>query len=464
MSGYVLIIDAMSNRRIHLRSRLDTVAYQVDLAETQAEGLAKIRQDAPDVVIIADDLPGLKLRQFCRALRASPVSQLTTVVVAVRSENHSARVSALNDGAHDVIDQTADATDLKARMRSFLRSRQFLEDTRAHRAPQQAHGMSEAIPEFAPRIIATIVCAASFDKAEINYRFGAETGIETRLVAARAARRAPDEDSDVFVLVESDHTDEARETLAALLTHPVSRHSRILFVTDRTGKSASPLDLGAHDQVPTTVTQNELALRIHRLARRKRDADRQRKAATELEHKAYVDALTGLNNRTALDEYLIGTDRALAVHPRQVAVLIADLDHFKAINDNHGHAAGDVVLVHVAQTMKAHLRDGDFIARYGGEEFLIVLPDVTPAQARSVANRLRDAVADSPKAIKNGTYVRATISIGIAVAQRNQRVSTTALCFAADRALYDAKRNGRNRIEVSQGAIRPAIPEHRMGA
>ncbi|MBO6886214.1 MAG: GGDEF domain-containing protein, partial [Marivita sp.] len=118
----------------------------------------------------------------------------------------------------------------------------------------------------------------------------------------------------------------------------------------------------------------------------------------------------------------------------------------------------------VAQTMKAHLRDGDFIARYGGEEFLIVLPDVTPAQARSVANRLRDAVADSPKPIKNGTYVRATISIGIAVAQRNESVSTKALCFAADRALYDAKRNGRNRIEVSEGAIRPMIPEHRMGA
>lgn len=464
MPGYVLIIDAMSNRRIHLRSQLDTAAYQVDLAETQAEGLAKIRQDAPDVVIVADDLPGLRLRQFCRALRATPMSQLTTVVVAVRSENHSARVSALNDGAFDVIDQTADSTDLKARMRSFLRSRQFLQDTRAHPAPQQVQGLSEPMQEFAPAVIATFVHGSLADHSDIARVFDAETGIETRTLAAHAARRDPDPETDVYVLFETDHSDEARETLAALLTHPVSRHSRILFVTDRADKSASPLDLGAHDHVPNTVTQNELALRIKRQARLKRDAERQRKTATKLEQIAYVDAVTGLNNRAAMDDYLIGTDRSLAAHPRQLAVLIADLDHFKAINDNHGHAAGDLILAHVAQTMKAHLRDGDFIARYGGEEFLIVLPDVAPDQARTVAQRLRNAVSDSPKMIAGGTYVRATISIGVAIALRTDRVSTRALCDAADKALYAAKRNGRNRIEVAQHHVQPDLKAQSIGA
>ena len=89
-------------------------------------------------------------------------------------------------------------------------------------------------------------------------------------------------------------------------------------------------------------------------------------------------------------------------------VLILDIDHFKSINDNHGHSAGDMVLSHIAQIMKSSLRDGDFIARYGGEEFLIVLPDVRPGQARAVASRLRDAVAGGATAIENGTHVRAT--------------------------------------------------------
>ena len=464
MPGHVLIIDAMSNRRIHLRAQLDTAAYQVDLAGSQAEGLMKIRQDAPDVVIVADDLPGLRLRQFCKALRASPPSQLTTVVVAVRRENHSARVSALNDGAFDVIDQTADSPDLKARVRSFLRTRQSFQDVRAQSMPHQAHGLSEPVQDFAHGIVATYVRSTPTATDDFHHVFDSETGIETRVQASQAARRDPDADTDVYILVETDHGNEARETLASLLTHPVGRHSRILFVTDRVCTSASPLDLGAHDHVPTSITTSELTLRIQRLARRKRDSDRQRKAATELEQKAYVDALTGLNNRAAMEEYLRGFDKSRALHPRQLAILVADLDHFKAINDNHGHTAGDLVLAHVAQTMISHLRDGDFIARYGGEEFLIVLPDVAHSQARSVAQRLRDAVADSPKIIDGGTYVRVTVSIGIAVALAGDRSSTRSLCDAADRALYDAKRNGRNRIEMSERHPQPGWSTQRIGA
>lgn len=90
MPGYILIIDAMSNRRIHLRAQLDTAAYPVELVESQSEGLVRIRQDSPDVVIVADDLPGLRLRQFCKLLRTSSKTQLTTIVVAVQRENHSA--------------------------------------------------------------------------------------------------------------------------------------------------------------------------------------------------------------------------------------------------------------------------------------------------------------------------------------------------------------------------------------
>ena len=465
MPGSVLIIDAMSNRRIQLRSRLDTAAYPVDMAESQAEGLARIRQDPPDVVIIADDLPGLRLRQVCKLLRSNPQTQLTTIVVAVQRENHSARVSALRDGAYDVIDQSADSTDLKARMRSFLRTRHLSEDTQAPSVPQAAQGMAEAVPDFAPKVVATFVTSTALDGTPpLNAAITPATGIDARTVSAQTARRTPNAETDVYVLIEPPQGDEARETLSALLTHPASRHSRILFVTDCTAQRASPLDLGAHDQVPSTVSPTELALRIQRLARRKRDADRARKTTTELGQKAYVDVLTGLNNRTAMEEYLVRTDRALAEYPRAVAMLIVDLDHFKAINDTHGHAAGDTILAHVAQTMKSRLRDGDFIARYGGEEFLIVLPDVGPREARSVAQRLRNAVADSPKAIDNGTHVRATVSVGVAMASRSDRLSTADLRRAADSALYAAKRNGRNRIEVAHHPALQGAPLHRISA
>ena len=201
--------------------------------------------------------------------------------------------------------------------------------------------------------------------------------------------------------------------------------------------------------MPLSVSGPELALRINRLAERKRAADQARRATTELGEKAYTDALTGLNNREAIRDYMRKSDRALAEHPRPMAVLMADIDHFKAINDNHGHAAGDAVLAKVAAVLKADLREGDFLGRYGGEEFLIILPDVSPKQARCVAQRLCETVASCSTAIDDGTHVRVTISIGLALASRSDRKSTQDLLRAADNALYTAKRTGRNRISVA---------------
>lgn len=449
MSGHVLIIDALSNRRIHLRAQLDTAAYAVDLADTLQDGLMRLQHDPPDVVIFADDLPGLRLRQVCKALRANACTQLTTIVVAVARENHSARISALSAGAHDVIDHHSDASDLRARLRNFMRIRQTTEDTQRQKQGL-ATGLAEARQDFTPKTIASVI--ATGGTQDMTTRIAAmpeDSGVRANVVTALSARRTPDPEADVFVIVESGSGPDARDLLCALLTHPDSRHARFLFVSDRGAPAASPLDLGADDHVPHSVTPAELAVRISRLARRKQDSDRARKAARQLNELAYTDPTTKLNNRQAMDAYLTRLDRALAEHPRPLALLIADIDHFKAINDNHGHAAGDDILAHVATLLKSNLRDGDFIARYGGEEFLIVLHDVGPGQARSIAQRLGNRVAASPKRIEDGPHVRATISIGLAHAGRTDRLSTRALMRAADNALYLAKGNGRNRIEVA---------------
>lgn len=450
MAGHVLIIDALSNRRIHFRAHLDIAAYPVELAETQTEGLLRIQEDPPDVVIVSDDLPGLRLRQFCKTLRTHARTQLTTIVVAVARENHSARVSALIAGAHDVTDHQSDPADLKARLRNFMRIKQSSQDSRPPARPEIRKGLAEPETQFLPKTVVTFVIPDSL--SDLSMRIGEiarDTGVETRVASAKEARRTPDPDTDVFVLYETDGATDARDLLGALQSHAQCRHSRILFITDRNTPSASPLDLGAHDQAPLSVSSSELALRILRLAHFKHEADEARKTTTELGEKAYTDPLTRLHNRQAMEEYLARTDRALLDHARPMALLIADIDHFKAINDNHGHAAGDDILAHIASVLKANLRDGDFVARYGGEEFLVVLPDVAPAQARSVAQRLRNTVAKTPKAIEDGTHVRATISIGVAYARRTDQLSSKDLRRAADNALYRAKRNGRNRIEIA---------------
>ncbi len=159
---------------------------------------------------------------------------------------------------------------------------------------------------------------------------------------------------------------------------------------------------------------------------------------------ASLDALTGVANRRGIEHFMAGAMRQARVQHEPLAVLALDIDHFKQLNDNFGHAAGDRVLQHVARTCAEALRDADLLGRIGGEEFLVVLPGNTLDQAADVAERLRArveslALGDLPAGL------RTTISIG--VAQMSSQDSNVAdLLLRADEALYRAKAEGRNRV------------------
>lgn len=158
-----------------------------------------------------------------------------------------------------------------------------------------------------------------------------------------------------------------------------------------------------------------------------------------------LDPLTGLFNRSALDQRLSeldGQPSGEAGGPSH-ALLLCDLDNFKRVNDRLGHAAGDAVLQDVAYTMRGTLRAGDSIYRVGGEEILVVLPGATRADAVGVAERLRRAVRE-----RRPAGVQVTISVGVAVSQPGP-LDTDELVGLADAALYSAKAGGRDRVEVS---------------
>ena len=175
---------------------------------------------------------------------------------------------------------------------------------------------------------------------------------------------------------------------------------------------------------------------------------------------ATVDPLTGIANRQAvlarLDEEL---DRANRYH-RQLSVVIIDLDHFKRLNDAHGHAAGDAVLRHVGQRLAASVRAVDIAGRYGGEEFLVVLPETGPDAAASLAEKLRRAVGGSEVRLPDGELVSVTLSAGVAGGQ-GDLLRLDALVRDADAALYSAKALGRDQVYVfretgDDGTIRRA--------
>ena len=163
---------------------------------------------------------------------------------------------------------------------------------------------------------------------------------------------------------------------------------------------------------------------------------------------ASIDALTGLHNRGWLDDTY---DREIKRSERDelpLALIMIDVDHFKNYNDEFGHLSGDQVLVTVADAIRSPLRPNDLVARFGGEEFAVLLPETTVSNARIIAERLREHVANSdPGMLDNRQLPAVTISLGIA--GRQPGYSLDMMIAAADVAMYHAKRNGRNRVEVA---------------
>lgn len=166
----------------------------------------------------------------------------------------------------------------------------------------------------------------------------------------------------------------------------------------------------------------------------------------QFEHQASVDALTGIHNRHWMSDAFPRVLHNCAFNNLPYAIMVADIDNFKRINDTYGHVVGDVALKAVARCMAENLRPHDLLVRYGGEEFAMLLPDTGLEEARVIAERLRATIADSEMRYNEISF-RITISIGIAPARLEEKLEI--LIGEADRALYRAKDLGRNRVEVS---------------
>jgi diguanylate cyclase (GGDEF)-like protein len=175
----------------------------------------------------------------------------------------------------------------------------------------------------------------------------------------------------------------------------------------------------------------------------------------DLRHRSRHDGLTGLLNRRTMEETLLAQVQRSRRTGEPFTVLMLDLDHFKAINDRHGHAAGDRALKHTAAALKAELREVDALGRFGGEEFLVLMPGATAEAATPVAERLRAAlVADAPRI--DGAPLFLSASIGVAQ-WRGPAEEPSRLLMRADAALYRAKMRGRDCVVVEAPEAEPVV-------
>ena len=460
MPGRILIVDSQPTTRALLRVKLTVAYYETEQAESLEEAVRLARVFRPDIVIFSDTLAGTgPARVVARMASLLPGEEIRSIFLQ-SDPCPEARRAAIEAGVEDVIVLPLNHRFLLARLRSIFRKLDTDRDARWREDADRALGLSEAALPYLPPSVVTLVHS---DPAQIPRRViePLEAAGQGRLVLITPQEILRDNPppADLYMLFDTPETaGEMLSLVSELRAHGRTRRAGVIYgaLPEDTGTAASALDLGADDVVLGWRSAKELVVRSDRLIARRRAVDAHRLRMQTGLRAALIDPLTGLwNRRYALPnlEQLVET---ASLGGRQVAVMLADLDHFKTVNDQHGHLIGDAVLKEVARRLQLHLRSTDMLARFGGEEFLVILPETDCARAATTAQRLIDAVSATPIEVCDaGLEISVSISIGIAVGPQSLSghgasggaahgpAPGAELLAAADRALYSAKRDGR---------------------
>lgn len=455
MSGKILIIDELATNRIVLKVKLSAAYYDVFQARNGQEALGLIERFQPDLILASTDLSDFDSTAFVRAVRGTEASADVPVVLILAKDTPEARIAALKAGANEVMTKPVEESLLLARLRSLLRQRHMDHDLRLHSGTATALGFAEAQQGFSRPGQVALVARDTAEATRLRAALDGEAAHDFQAMSSESAgamsRSATQ--PDIFVLkFDATGSEDGLRLMAELRVAPATRNCPIIaLLPDALSRLASTaLDMGANDVVTGDVAPTELALRISKQLENKQNADQMRDQLHIGLQAAVIDPLTGLYNRRYALPFL---ERLVRTEKRSFAVMVADLDHFKRVNDQFGHPAGDAVLTRVAETLRANLRDEDLIARIGGEEFLIVTPDTTRAQARQTASRLCRIIQRTPVAVPgHDDPVTVTVSVGVAMGQSGDdgaMPSVDALLEEADRALYGSKADGRNTFTLS---------------
>ncbi|WP_298430628.1 diguanylate cyclase [uncultured Jannaschia sp.] len=467
MTGRILIVDDVATNRIVMKVKLAAARYDVVPAASGAEALKIARDGGIDIVIMDMMMPGLTGAETCRMLRADPATAAIPVILVTAVDDSEARMEGLSAGADDFLSKPVDEIALLARVRSLLRTREEERDYEARGGALLEMAGDDMHRGFGERAQAGFAVApAGPAEGRIALIGGAEAGwllsqrdrlrplfreevsvIDRDRALALTPERAPD-----LFLIDADmgKRNEGLRLMSELRSRQATRHAAfiVLLPAGDSERAATALDMGAADVAYHPFPVDEVAMRVRTQLSRKRRADRMRDTLDTGLRLAVIDPLTGLHNRRYALHHLDRVAMRCRAQGIKAGVILMDIDHFKAVNDTHGHPAGDRVLSRVAQILADSLRGEDLVCRIGGEEFLAVLPDAGPDQVRAVAERLRAAIADIRVTLPEGGTLGVTMSLGVAMLTDRDDAGTDALT-RVDRALYAAKHDGRNRVRVA---------------
>ena len=451
MTARVLIVDDIPTNVRLLEARLAAEYYDVVTASSGPQALAICDSQDIDIVLLDVMMPDMDGFEVCRRLKANPKTLHIPVLMVTALDQPSDRVKGLEVGADDFLTKPVDDMQLMARVKSLVRLKSLTDELRARAMTGQQLAVEDSLRAM-DRITTSggsllIIDTDQRHAERLKSFLTPEHDVDILTQPSDAVFQVTGAQYELALVSMALADFDPLRVCSQIRTLEHTRHLPIILVAEDSDKPkvVRALDLGVNDFISRPVERNELAARVRTQIRRQRYALELRQSVTNTMALAVTDELTGLYNRRYFDRHLGLMLGKAQNQDRNMALMILDIDHFKAVNDTHGHDSGDVVLREFATRLKRNIRGIDLACRFGGEEFVVLMPDTEFRQAEAVAERVRQSIADRPFELGGGKTLAMTVSAGVTL---NESGADTAesLVKRADVALYRAKREGRNRV------------------
>jgi len=449
MVARILVVDDIDANVRLLEAKLTAEYYHVLTAPDGPTALALAAEERPDIILLDVMMPGMDGFEVCRRLKDDPLTRHIPVVMVTALDGRNDRVTGLEAGADEFLTKPIDDLMLFSRVRSLTRLKTIMDELRQREDSGRRMGLvagaAERLGGSGGRVLVVD------DNERQAQRVAAELAVDHRPVVetdqekALLAARGP---VDLMIVNANSRNFDGLRFAAQLRSDEATRNVPVLVIVDPDdrAKMVKALEIGVNDLLARPIDPQELAARVRTQIKRKRYTDFLRSNLDYSLELAVTDQLTGLHNR----RYMTGQLDALVARATKggepVAALLIDIDHFKQINDNYGHDAGDEVLREFALRVASSVRAIDLPCRYGGEEFVVIMPDTPIEGAEIVAERIRGHVSGTPFRVSGSEEtLTVTISIGVA-ATLGEEDTPEALLKRADQGVYEAKAAGRNKV------------------
>ena len=451
MTARVLVVDDILANVKLLEARLAAEYFEVLTAYSGQEALDICARERVDVILLDVMMPGMDGFEVCRRLKENPQTHQVPVVMVTALDQPSAKVQGLDSGADDFLTKPVDDIALVTRVKNLARLKMLNDEMLMRASTSRQLGMTDsdalekALSSRPGRLLAVDDHPRS--AARLSEALSKVHDCQTEPDPNQALVKLAEHDFDVLIVSLSLAHADALRLCSQVRSLDRTRHLPIIVLVEPGDEARllRGLDLGVNDYLMRPIDRHEMLARIRTQIKRKRYNDYLRNRLQESVELAITDSLTGLHNRRYMERHMKTLIGEAIRSGRPLSILLADIDHFKQVNDTYGHDVGDAVLREFADRFRRNTRGIDLACRLGGEEFLIIMPETDLGSAYQAGERLRACVAADPFPVGPGCQIRVTASVGLATLEYPGDTPETVF-KRADNALYAAKRGGRNRV------------------